>query len=397
MYKASSAFHQAATSGAEQKALLIFESQKVVFTDMDIAVDAGIEFNDYFCTDGDLAIGQANSNEISFTLFNDDGRLNNFAFGDFTATLGVKTGETTFTGSETTRVVVGSSTWRANSASPYLTRNGNAVSSQPSFPVKSMLSYNGRLYAFGDAASKYKVYNATSGAVVSETVNAIVRNTAAKRWAGKGMYYHANATSGLDSTILEMWENGRKKTYEFVPLGKFTAERPNQPDQIQLHMTCYDFMQKFDIDMPDATALGVTYPSTLRNLAIKMCTYAGVEHVLPASFINSTATISAEPEDFANSTMRDVIKWIAEAAGSNARFNRDGKFALDWIRTPSNDEQTYLTYDEGGYSEYNPYWYQTKQITKLYNRDTQGGADRTVGSGDEGYLIQDNPLLKGVN
>ena len=48
------------------------------------------------------------------------------------------------------------------------------------------------------------------------------------------------------------------------------------------------------------------------------------------------------------------------------------------------------------YSEFNPYWYKTKKVTKLYNRDTQESADSIYGGGSENYLIQDNPLLKGV-
>ena len=394
MYSCSDAFHEAVQNGNEQKALLIFSD--CVFTDDDISVEDGIEFRDYFNTDEDLSIGQANSNEISFTLFNDDRVLNSYAFGDFTATLGVQTGSTTYTRNETenVRVVAGNSTWIGNSTSPYLKRNGTAVANGPDWPVESLLCYDGKVYAFGDRSARYAVYNASTGASISETVNSVARNIAAKHWGGKGMYYHENGTSGLDSTILEEWENGVKKTYEFVPLGHFTAERPNQPDQIQFSMTCYDYMCKFDVDMPPASELdgGVSYPLTFRNLLIHMCNHVGVEYEL-GTFLNQNATISEEPEDFASATMRDVVKWIAEAAGSNARINRDGKLILDWIR---NTESQYLYYSESQYTDYSPYWYQTKRVTKLYNRDSQGGEDATIGTGDEGYLILDNPLLKGV-
>ena len=90
MYNCSSAFHQAVASGNEQKALLIFSD--CVFTDVDISVDAGIEFHDYFNTEEDLCIGQTPSNEISYSLFNDARLLNDYAFGDFLATLGVLIG-----------------------------------------------------------------------------------------------------------------------------------------------------------------------------------------------------------------------------------------------------------------------------------------------------------------
>ena len=91
MYSASSAFHEAVRNGKEQKALLIFPD--CVFTDDDISVDDGIEFHDYFNVEEDLGIGQTTSNEISFSLFNDDRLLNDYEFGDFLATLGVLVGE----------------------------------------------------------------------------------------------------------------------------------------------------------------------------------------------------------------------------------------------------------------------------------------------------------------
>ena len=104
MYPASDAFHQAVANGNEQKALLIFSD--CVFTDEDISIDNGIEFHEYFNTEEDLSIGQATSNEISFSLFNDARLLNNYAFGDFLATLGVYIQSGTysyFAGNVTTR------------------------------------------------------------------------------------------------------------------------------------------------------------------------------------------------------------------------------------------------------------------------------------------------------
>ena len=90
MYSASNAFHNAVKNDAHQIALLIFDD--AVFTNDDIVVTNGIEFNDYFNTDENLSIGQALSNEISFSIFNDPRLLNNYTFGDFTATIGAQIG-----------------------------------------------------------------------------------------------------------------------------------------------------------------------------------------------------------------------------------------------------------------------------------------------------------------
>ena len=381
MYNCSNAFHEAVKNGNEQKALLIFSD--CVFTDADISVENGIEFHDYFNTEEDLSIGQATSNEISFSLFNDDRLLNNYEFGDFLATLGVHVGTDAYQQYGQVMLTTQYATYIGNDSYPFITRNGMALV-QPSFAVRSILAYDGKVWCF-DGQGHFAVYQDNNGSNITgqNSLNAFMKNKT-KQWNGKGIFYNKA------SRILFIYEGGDRKRYEFVPLGWFTAERPKAPDVIQIDLTCYDFMQKFDDDMPSRSDLNLTYPTTIKNMLDKLCAYVGVSHNA-SSFINSTATISKEPDDFENVTMREVLKWIAEAAGSNARFNRDGVLELAWLKSTSQ------SYAATNYSEFNPYWYQTKKVTKLYNRDTQEAKENTYGSGDEAYLIQDNPLLKGVS
>lgn len=381
MYPASEAFHNAVKNGNEQKALLIFKD--CVFTDDDISVDTGIEFHDYFNIEEDIAIGQAPSNEISFSLFNDDRLLNNYEFGDFLATLGVQIAEEAYHHYGTVMMNTNKATYIGYNEPPFITRNNLAIASQPSFPVASLLGYDGKVWCFSNDG-RYAVYDDVTGANITgrNRLNDFMK-TKSKTWNGKGIFYNK------DSRILFVYIGGTRKRYEFVPLGHFTAERPNASDVILIDMTCYDFMQKFKKDMPSNDEMGISFPTTIGNLFVKMCKYVGVEYETD-TFINSSALIAKRPSDFKNVTMRDVLKWIAEAAGSNARFSRDGKLKMDWLK------KTSQTYSANGYEEFNPYWYETKQISKLYNRDTQNGNDHVYGAGDEGYLIQDNPLLKGV-
>ena len=382
MYPCSDAFHEAVKNGNEQKALLIFPD--CVFTDEDISVEDGIEFHDYFNTEEDLSIGQTPSNEISFTLFNDDRLLNNYEFGDFLATLGVLVGEDTYQQYGNVMVITNQATYVGGAVYPFIMRNNTILPSQPSFPVESIMAYDGNVWCF-NSDGRYAVYKDSNGANITSqfTLNSFMRKKVGN-WKGKGIFYNKS------SRILFIYQEGTRKRYEFVPLGYFTAERPKAPDVIDISLTCYDFMQKFEKDMPSSEDMGLTYPTTIANLFTKMCQHVGVDFQTEA-FINSTATIAKKPADFDNATMRDVLKWIAEAACSNARFDRDGKLILDWLK------QTSQSFAATGYKEFNPYWYKTKQITKLYNRDTQDCKENTYGSGDEGYLIQDNPLLKGVS
>lgn len=376
MYAVSNAFHTAVQNGNKQIPLLIFND--AVFTADDIKSGTGIAFHDRFNTTESISIGQTPSNDISFTLFNDKQLLNNYNFGEFLATIGVQLGTSSYTASGSCYLVT-SNTYVGYNSSPYLTRGGSAVSSPPNWPVKSLLGYNGKVYAFG-ASGQYAVYNDSTGANVtsSNTVNAFMLDKATSFWQGKGIYYN--------NRILYIYQNGIREQYEFCPLGKFIAVRPNTPDKIIVSMTCSDLMQKFDVDMPPAATLGLTYPITISALFTAICTYVGLPYTT-STFINSTATVASEPEEFADSTVRTVLGWIAEAAGSNARINRDGQVELSWVRSVS------LTCDENDYSDFAPYWYETRKVTKLYNRNTSEVSENIYGSGDEAYLIQDNPLI----
>lgn len=379
MYQASEAFHYAVKTGAHQIPLLIFDD--AVFSVDDINVSNGIEFNDYFNTEVNMSIGQALSNELSFNLFNDEGLLNDYEFGDFLATLGAQIGNTTVTANGVVQADSGSHLWVAYNSSPYLMRDGTAVSSQPAAPVISILIYNGYVYC-RLSNGNVKVYKDSTGTYQSSmSLNSFMLRQMQK-WTGKGIAY-ANR-------ILKIWKGSNLRTYEFVPLGYFTAERPNVPNKIEVHFTCYDFMQKFEKDMPTAAELNMTYPATISTLFTKMCNYVGVSYVTN-TFINSTATISEEPEEFSNVTMREVLSWIAELAASNFKFNRDGYLVFDWLK------ETEYSLDESGYRELNPYWYEVNTITKLVNRSADGSYENVAGvDTNDAYLIQDNPLLKGV-
>ena len=387
MYNVSAAFHTAVQNGNPQKALLIFSD--CVFTNDDINVENGIGFRDYFNTEEDLAIGQALSNEISFSLFNDNRLLNDYEFGDFLATLGVMTRDERYSQRGICQVVVGNDTYIADSRSPFLKKNGSAMGTQPNQQIKSMLAYNGNLYCFGEQENYCIVYSLSTGTVQNVAVNAFMKHKAFTFWQGKGFHFDQRYGQG---SWLTVWQAGIKEVYEFCPLGWFQAERPKAPDKIQIDMTCNDLMTKFDEDWTTNTP-SVTFPTTIEVLYRKLCenVVGAGWYKVPNPFINGSAVISSQPEDFNTATKRDVLKWIAEAACANARVDRDGYVVLDWLKN------TGQSYDANGYQEFEPYWYETKRVSKLYNRDSSEGTDKTSGDGDEGYLILDNPLLKGVS
>lgn len=380
MYPASADFHNAVKNGNPQMPLLIFPD--AVFTAEDIDINAGIEFDDLFNTEENTSIGQALMNNIRFTLFNDNQLLNDYEFGEFVATIGVQLTSSTYTQTGTISVTCGDNTYIAYSTSPYLKRNGTALSTQPTGELANIIIYDGYVYAFQKSGG-YKVYKDSDGSAASITMDAFMTNKF-KKASMYGAYFNKS------TNILTLNQNGVSKTYEFVPLGTFLANRPDAPSVSQINMSCDDQMKKFDRNLPDDTTLGITYPTTIGNLYKKMCEYLNVPYETD-TFINSTATIAKRPAQFESVTMRQVLQWIAEAAGSNAKFDRDGILCLKWLNT------TTAEFSEGDYSAFSPFWYETQQVDKLYNRNSQGGADGIYGSGNGGYLILDNPLMKGAN
>lgn len=182
-------------------------------------------------------------------------------------------------------------------------------------------------------------------------------------------------------------ENGVSRLYEFAPLGVFIAERPNVVRTNTIDVTAHDLMTLFDVDMPDKTTLGLSYPTTLYGLLQKMCAYLGVT-IQSAVFLNANLAVAKEPDAFSTSTMREVLGLIAEAACCTARFNRSGNLELVWFNTVNK------TFDEHDYSEMTQYWYETRAIDKLHIRNADSTTEYTVGTGINAYMIQDNPFLR---
>lgn len=179
-------------------------------------------------------------------------------------------------------------------------------------------------------------------------------------------------------------EGGKSVLYEFAPLGTFIAHRPDIVVKSIITVDANDQMTLFDKDMPSGI---VTYPVTLAGLATAMCNHVGVA-LKTTTFLNSTLTVDAEPEQFENATMREVLGWIAEAAGSIARFTRDGTLEFAWFNYVN------TIYDEHNYSEFTPTWYETQAVDGLHIRNADSTGEYTYGSGANAYMIQNNPFLK---
>ena len=175
--------------------------------------------------------------------------------------------------------------------------------------------------------------------------------------------------------------------YEFIDLGTFIVTKPDIIQKDMLDISANDRMTLFDKEMPSQTALGVTFPTTIDGLLSAMCSYIGVA-VVSHNYLNHDLAVTKWPKEFENKTMRDVLKWIAEAAGSIARFNRAGRLEWVWFTPVSK------VFDENNYKEFTQTWYTAGAITGLKVRNAEESAESSYGSSDNPYIIAGNPFLR---
>ena len=179
-------------------------------------------------------------------------------------------------------------------------------------------------------------------------------------------------------------EGGETVTYEFCPLGTFISPRPDVVKKLMIDVDANDQMILFDADMPTALQ---TYTGTLAGMATALCNQVGVS-IKSTDFLNATMNVSLTAEQSENKTMREVLGWVAEAACSNARFNRDGQLEFVWFNHVT------ATYDEHNYTEFTPNWYEIKSIDGLHIRNADSTEEYVFGTGTNAYMIQDNPFLR---
>lgn len=191
--------------------------------------------------------------------------------------------------------------------------------------------------------------------------------------------------TGKTATFLE---GGVSRTYEFAPLGVFIAERPSVVRKQMIDIEAYDRMSLFEKDWPSDDC-GITFGNSTTMLTIlqAMCSTVGVT-LATTTFTNSDLVLSKKPKGIENITLKEMLGWIAEASGSVARFNRDGELEIAWY------SQTGKTYSEGDYVEFEPSWYEVAAVDKLSIRNANATSESVVGTGSNGYIIQNNPFLR---
>lgn len=178
---------------------------------------------------------------------------------------------------------------------------------------------------------------------------------------------------------------------EWIPLGVFISEKPDKLKTTLISLTAHDRMVKFD-GYADTFLSSISYPVTLKEIFTALCNYVGVP-CADSDFPNSGKVFNSAPVIAQDVLCREVLQWIAEAACSFARINRDGVCELAWF------EETGVTFTKtasrADYFNAPVAEYSVSQIDKLQVSGAENDIGVIVGTGTNGYQIVDNPFLAG--
>ena len=162
-------------------------------------------------------------------------------------------------------------------------------------------------------------------------------------------------------------------------------------------------MLAFDTVIDDWWNTTLTFPITLKNLVVALCTHLNVLHNIPQSFTNYDYTITARPVYFQGVTAAELLGYIQEVAGGFFKADRNGIIQYYSIQTVSvSDDAVIITDGNAGKEEYSYRQivgdlyiadYDVEQIDKLQVRGTEDDIGIIVGTGTNAYIITGNVLM----
>ena len=248
--------------------------------------------------------------------------------------------------------------------------------------------------------------------------------------SGKDVDFRSVEKSCLETTLINIVENikelkGKTLTMKQtvlntdIPLGVYTIiDAVNDGDYLY-EITAYDNLYKFDVDVSDWWNNEVTFPISLRDLLISLCTKVGVSYNFPTTFTNSTFSVQKNTY-VEGTTGAEFLGYIQEVCASFIRPDRTGVMKMiqigyvgDGVLCPSttlypSDVLYPDSVSEGGIqleepsAEYNvPVTmeklqiadYTVRRITRVQVRGTSDDVGIIVGGGANTYVIEANPLL----
>ena len=381
MYQASAAFHAAAMAEEAGTLLLQFAGGTFLTTE-----DVGnIEITYPLNEETDVTVGKCVSAELRCTVLNYHGLLSGYGFGRCSVSMGVMVGAEEWAMPACRAAVVhgygtaSAVTVSAHEDAPFLRVNGSAASSQPTFSPDCLVLMGDKLYA-GDGTNLWAA-TISGTTLTAKTVDNDFLTYKLGQWSGRGISYQGKMAYEFTS--------GGVDKYEYVPLGTFYFDTPEQRRVANITCEALDGMQLFNVDVDDWWA-ALKWPLTRGQLLQSLCTYVGVT-LNTATFPGSTTSIASAPMAGNGLVGKDVLGWIAETACAYARMSRDGGLELVWFAA----QNVKLTRNQ--HFGDSPAEYETPAVEALHvmvaNTDL-GVMLPENGSGNE-YQVLDNPLYYG--
>ena len=376
MYQASTAFHTSAMSETAEKRLLM-QFSDTFLTGEDVS---DIEVTYPLNEETDLSVGKCVSAELKTSVLNYHGLLSGFGFGKCKVSLGALIGTDTWSGSGVSVVygygTANAVTITANATAPYLS---GVTGDQPTFAPTCLVIVNNTLYA-GDGTNLWAA-TIDGSTLTAKAVDNDFLAYKLGQWLGRGISYQGKMA-------YEFTSDGVDK-YEYVPLGTFNFDTPEQRRVANISCEALDGMQKFNVDVDDWWA-GLTWPLTRGQLLASLCTYVGVT-MNTTTFPGSTESIASAPMAGNGLVGKDVLGWIAETACAYARMSRDDKLELVWFAA----QNVKLTRNQ--HFGDSPAEYETPAVQALHVQvaNTDLGVMLPEGGTGNEYQVLDNPLYYG--
>ena len=275
---------------------------------------------------------------------------------------------------------------------------------------------NGRISQGGLTLTDY--FNKETDVEIGDTVSCEISTTLMNNDGALDSYDYGKFKAYLDvrATSGNSWQT--------ASLGVFYWDRPTKRKVQLVTATARDQMQKFDAIATDwFDSLDFENGITLSQILFSMVDSLGVrlDDDTTNNLVNGSHVYTAKPFDADSLTYRDVLGWIAGAAGGNARFDRNGFLTIRYfdyalMSTPSGDSsvvgyaivgdavlgdgiENYYRLNNttigGGIFSIDIAEYTVKQINKLIVKSADNDFGTIVGNGLNAYELVNNPFMYG--
>ena len=365
-----------------QNLLIKFPTFYLSADDGDIS-DSGVTISSETGEAEDITIGNAPAKVLTATMLNPVGLMEGLTWGEGTVYIGVATATEAYDSDAEVYAKKGTAEYAIRDTQ-IVPPTGTAISYDGE-PTAIVVSNDGTAWFYTDT----KAYYYDGSAVAEATQSDAFTLHKYQNLSGVGILLDAN---GLPLTT---WKDGESNTYTYVPMGVYDFSGVDAHG-ITFGVEAYDRMTLFDTDATDWVAsLDFTTAKTLSTILSELMTEMGFSgnYSVSASAVNGSLTYTENPITAYAVTYRQILRWIAEAMGCNARMSRTGGVEL-------------YTFDSTSVQTITPYTiisntrtkarYTVPQITEVVCYDTLG---MNYASGSEGvpYYIAANPFLTGLD